>query len=116
MTWIKCSDQPPPDGWHLAYSPVHGVMLSRQRVLVIDTFGRQMECTESGIEITHWMPMPEPPGAEKPRKVKLPMRYTLMEWHDTDSGYPEMDTHSHGQWLNYEDILDALKAAGVEIE
>lgn len=109
MTWIKCSDQPPPDGWHLAYSPIYGIMLSRQRVHVTDAFGRQMECTESGIETTHWRPMPEPPGAEQPRKVKLPQRQI-----------PQSKLDYSPRMVGWNDCLNevetALKAAGVEVE
>jgi hypothetical protein len=58
MEWIRCTDRIPPCyGYYLVYAP--------------DADGVQFELWEDGgwdnyqhNEITHWMPLPEPPAAK----------------------------------------------------
>ena len=64
MIWIKCSDKQPEwpvQNTFLAYNSFYGIFIQHGHY-------RRSGCnkmfTFQGCEITHWMPMPEPPVLE----------------------------------------------------
>lgn len=67
MTWVKCSDRPPEGNKFLAYNKDGDIAV----VWKVDSYyirGGWYGCCEYGCggddhfeEITHWMPLPEPP-------------------------------------------------------
>lgn len=124
MNWIPCSKSMPPDLQAVLCActetddglgpAIYAGFRCEGRWISQDMSGRG-DPIENGIAfpVSHWTPLPPPPGKEEqPRKVKLPQRWTEASC-DDEMYLKEMEG---GEWMKTDEVIAALKAAGVGVE